>query len=202
MNIGFYSYLGAAMAYGFFSVLLLFSWGASFQGRLLVLSMMVCAIWAAVSVQFSLDAIQYLNLYQSVEILRFAALLSFLLMLSIKSIASSVRHRNYFYTVLSAVLVMSCFLVIYVNVSNDNLSVVHLTVNVVFAMIGLVTIEQLYRNLPRYRWAMKHLFIGFGAILLYDFYMYADALLFRSIDRNLWEARGAVNIVAVPLIAM
>ncbi len=36
----------------------------------------------------------------------------------------------------------------------------------------------------------------------YDFYMFADALLFKQLDTELWMARGAVNGIAVSLIAI
>ena len=75
--------------------------------------------------------------------------------------------------------------------------------NVILALIGLALIEQLYRNTSaRHRWATKYLFLGAGGIFAFDFYIYADALLFRSIDQNLWSARGVVHIVAVPLLAI
>jgi putative PEP-CTERM system histidine kinase len=72
-----------------------------------------------------------------------------------------------------------------------------------FSFIGLAIIEQLYRNTSiRHRNAIKYLCIGAGGIFAFDFYLYADALLFRAIDRQLWEARGLINLVMVPLLAI
>lgn len=66
----------------------------------------------------------------------------------------------------------------------------------------LVLIEQLYRNtaqqhLPR----LKLFYLSIGGLFAYDFYFFADALLFGRLDLNIWLARGAANSLVVPLIA-
>jgi len=68
---------------------------------------------------------------------------------------------------------------------------------------GLVIIEQLYRNTSEeHRWALKYLWIGIGAMFAYDFYMYSDAFLFQRIDNELWNARGFIHAMVVPLIGV
>lgn len=89
------------------------------------------------------------------------------------------------------------------NVHFSSLSALVVTGHVVMALIGLAIIEQLYRNTAaQHRWAMKYLFFGAGAIFAFDFYLYADTLLFRGVDQELWGARGIVHFVAVPLLAV
>jgi putative PEP-CTERM system histidine kinase len=81
--------------------------------------------------------------------------------------------------------------------------VLGITGNVMLALIGLAILEQLFRNMSeRFRWATKYLFLAAGGLFAYDFYLYADALLFRSIDQESWEARGVIHLVAVPLLAI
>jgi putative PEP-CTERM system histidine kinase len=71
------------------------------------------------------------------------------------------------------------------------------------SLIGLAIVEQLYRNTsPRHRRATKYLYLGVGVIFAYDFYLYADALLFRSIDQSLWAARGIVHMMVVPMLVI
>jgi len=71
------------------------------------------------------------------------------------------------------------------------------------ALAGLALIEQIYRNLrPDRRWAMKYLSVGLGAVFAYDLYLYSYALLLHRIDLSIWDARGVVNLMAVPLIAI
>ena len=71
------------------------------------------------------------------------------------------------------------------------------------AVAGLVLVEQIYRNTPLdQRWAIKFLCIGVGGLFVYDFYLYANGLLFKQLDGAIWSARGAVFAMVVPLIAV
>jgi putative PEP-CTERM system histidine kinase len=78
-----------------------------------------------------------------------------------------------------------------------------LAFQVLLPVAGLVLVEQVYRNTPlEHRWGIKLLCLGVGAIFAYDFFFFADALLFKRLDVNLWLARGAANAFVVPLIAV
>ena len=71
------------------------------------------------------------------------------------------------------------------------------------AITGLVLVEQIMRNSHvESRRAVKYLCIGLGMIFAYDFYLYSNALLFQGLDAGLWEARGFVNGLAVPVLAI
>ena len=75
--------------------------------------------------------------------------------------------------------------------------------HVTLAVIGIAIVEQLYRNTrPEQRWSVKFLCVGLGGLFAFDFYLYSDALLFGRIDPNIWNARGAVNALIVPLIGI
>jgi len=68
---------------------------------------------------------------------------------------------------------------------------------------GIVIVEQLYRNTSiEHRWALKYLWIGIGGMFAYDFYLYSDAFLFQRIDNELWNARGFIHAMVVPLIGV
>lgn len=68
---------------------------------------------------------------------------------------------------------------------------------------GIVIVEQLYRNTPEeQRWGLKYLWIGIGSMFAYDFYLYSDAFLFQRIDNELWNARGFIHAMVVPLIGV
>ena len=41
-----------------------------------------------------------------------------------------------------------------------------------------------------------------GLIFAYDFFMYADALLFKQVSQPIWQARGLVVSMAVPMLAV
>ena len=81
MNIGYYSYLGAAVAYGFFAILLLFSWRESLQGKLLFIIVLVSTCWTLIAVKISLHHDAYFLAYQSFEIIRYIVWYVFLLKL-------------------------------------------------------------------------------------------------------------------------
>jgi len=74
---------------------------------------------------------------------------------------------------------------------------------VLLSIIALMLVEQLYRGTaPDDRWSIKFFCLGVGAIFAYDLATYADAMLFRRIDFELWAARGFANLLTVPLIAV
>ena len=71
------------------------------------------------------------------------------------------------------------------------------------AVAGLMLVEQIMRNSHvESRRAVKYLCIGLGMIFAYDFYLYSNALLFQGLNVGLWEARGFVNGLAVPVLAI
>jgi len=71
------------------------------------------------------------------------------------------------------------------------------------AIFGLVLTEQCYRRTPApLRWHVRPLTLAFIGLFAYDVILYADAVLFRSLDENLWAARGLAQAMTVPLFAM
>lgn len=215
MNIGTYSYLGAGVAYSFFAILLLFSWRESLQGKLLFISMLVSACWAFIAAQITMHNDSFLLAYQSFEILRYIAWFAFLLKLFDTAVPSGDGLKNNQYRsyqkfvrwALPLSVGFASLLLINEVLANVFLLpgqfVFGIAGNIILALVGIAIIEQLFRNTAaRHRWAAKYLFLGASGIFVFDFYLYADALLFRSIDQGLWAARGVVHIVAVPLLAL
>jgi len=71
------------------------------------------------------------------------------------------------------------------------------------AVLGMLLVEQLYRDRSvQVRWAIKFACLGLGGMFAYDFYLYSDMLLLRELDPELWAARGLVNALTVPLLAV
>jgi len=75
---------------------------------------------------------------------------------------------------------------------------------IALALTGLVLLEQLFRNsLPGSRSAIKPLVVGLGGLFAYDLFMYSQGLLFDGLaETATWSARGVVNLLIVPLIAV
>ncbi|VAW76181.1 Two-component system sensor histidine kinase [hydrothermal vent metagenome] len=73
----------------------------------------------------------------------------------------------------------------------------------VMSIAGLVLVEQLIRNArAESRRSLKYLCMGLGALFVYDFYLYSHALLFQGVDPALWNARGFINALVVPVIGI
>lgn len=211
MILGYYSYLGAALGYGFFTVLLLFSWRSSLQGKLLTAVVIVSAVWAWLATRVATEETTLTGVYQVLEVLRYIVWYIFLLKLFEPAAQHNAGYRKFVRWALPLSVGFGVLLLTGELISGHMMSPgqfpgllsLRMTGHVLLAIIGLAIIEQLYRNTSaRHRWSIKYLFIGAGAIFAFDLYLYADALLFRSIDQELWEARGIVNLAAVPFLAI
>ncbi|WP_404362275.1 XrtA/PEP-CTERM system histidine kinase PrsK [Marinobacter sp.] len=74
---------------------------------------------------------------------------------------------------------------------------------IALALLGICLVEQIWRNSVSFgRSSVKYTCIGIAAIFIFDFFMYADALLFGQISDAFWNARGALNALVVPLFAV
>lgn len=68
-------------------------------------------------------------------------------------------------------------------------------------VLGLVAVEQLFRNLPEdARWNAKPVCLGLAGIFVFDIYHYAEAVLFGRFDPDAAQIRGLVHALALPLI--
>jgi len=203
MNLGLYSYAGAMTAYGIFAIMLMFSWRASQQAKLLTIVIFISAAWAGLAASIAHDASAHLEIYKAFEVLRYIAWYVFLLKLFDKAVTLAEGYRK-FVSMALPVSVGFASLVLLDSVTGLSSSpVLNLIGHIFLALGGLAIIEQLYRNTSlRHRWAIKYLILGTGGIFAFDFYLYADTLLFRGVDQELWEARGVINLIAVPLLVI
>lgn len=76
-------------------------------------------------------------------------------------------------------------------------------VHVVFAIVGLILTEQLYRNTPLHqRWHLKFICLALGALFAIDLLVYSKSLLYKSLDLAVWQSRGVINAMVTPLLAI
>lgn len=212
MNIGFFSYLFAFLAYAALTALLVTSWRGKSLGRLLIVASSFSAIWAGISALSALSIITFPGILQLLELGRDTSWCLFLL----KSVQSNSSQKisgllritpiNLFFVFLVVASIVTILMPLTaVITSNSNLVSrdAILGIWVTFNIIALLLLEQLFRNSAlEQRWAIKHLCIGIGCIFAYDFFMFADALLFKQLNQALWNARGIFNGLMVPLIAV
>lgn len=203
MNLGLYSYIAAAITYGFFFALLLFSWRNSLQGKLLTTVIGVSIVWAILAILISAGHSELNITYQSLEILRYIAWYIFLIKLFDTAKATNPGYQQFVHWAMFICIGFASLLLlneIFLIIKNPVPGIIG---HVLLPLAGLAIIEQLLRNTSaRHRWAIKYLVIGAGGIFAFDFYFYADAFLFRTINHELWEARGIVHFVSVPLLVI
>jgi putative PEP-CTERM system histidine kinase len=201
---GALSYAIVGVLYATLSVLLLTSWRGRDLGGCLIGATALSALWGiTLAVSTSNPTVPALVVF-SIEVLRGGAWLTFLVMLNRKIGVS----RNIGYLAHAVWLgVLLAGLVLWFGRNNFgsliNLGTVLIPGGLAIALTGLVLIEQLYRNSPpESHWGIKALALGLGGLFAYDLFLYSQGVLFDAIDANTWMARGAVNILFVPLIAL
>ena len=122
--------------------------------------------------------------------------------------AEAARYRRRTLSVLASYSVFLVMMVLYRAVSVGAISTPAgvdflLAGFLAMAIVGLVLVEQLIRNARSdSRRSVKYLCMGLGALFVYDFYLYSHALLFKGVDPALWNARGFINALVVPVIGI
>lgn len=210
MNIGFLSYSLGALAFLLLSVLMIVGWRGRQLGVLLLTATVVTTVWAALlAFQSYTDAVPAF-LIHTVEIIRIGIWLMFVQRLL--GLAAQVG-QNDSGSIFKVHLVGYGVIVLLLPIEwswpwiqsasrffDPQLKSIGY---IVLALVGMVLIEQLYRNTRHdRRWAIKLMCFAIGGLFAYDFYLYSDALLFRRVNPDLWMARGAVVVLCVPLIAV
>jgi putative PEP-CTERM system histidine kinase len=212
-SIATVSYVTAAAAYFFLSVLLLTSWRGRLHRITLTIACLLSVLWAAsISYQVSSYGQPISLLTDILEILRNASWMFFLVVLlgPFRQISHSFARQlkpTVVYGI--AVFLVLSFISLYshgeINSSYSGLLdfKTSILISVVIAIVGMILVEQLYRNTPsKQRWGIKFACLGIGGIFAYDFFLYSDALLFGYINPEIWTARGIINAIAVPLVAV
>ena len=205
---GTVSYGLAAAAFLALSVMLLTRWRLQFHGSMLLPASLMSFVWSTALAWQAASAVPSVGgLYFFFEMSR-----NFLWLVVLMRVLSglSSQHeltwtRRAVYGCTGVVLVVALVF----GVLHDLGITFAITANVLIpgmllsALAGFVLVEQVYRNTSASReWSVKFLWIGTGALFVYDFCLYSVALLFRAMPFAMWEARGAANALAVPLLAI
>jgi len=176
---------------------------------MLAVASLVSAVWSG-TVTYQAIYGGLLSFTLLLELLRSLAWFAFLLVMLRTAYKSSDRvNKNFKVTFAGlSIFVIGLMLLALYRISGGSLFEIIagndvLIGHLLISIGGLVIIEQLYRNTSEeHRWALKYLWIAIGAMFAYDFYMYSDAFLFQRIDNELWNARGFIHAMVVPLIGV
>jgi putative PEP-CTERM system histidine kinase len=209
-NIGTISYAIGSGVFLLLSLVLMTGHRGRPHKVALMLASLVSSVWMAITafsaIQESLLVVSYL-----LEPLRDLALLAFLvhiLSAAYSEPAEAARYRRRMLNVLASYSVFLVMMVLYRAVSGGAISTPAgidflLAGFLAMAIVGLVLVEQLIRNARSdSRRSVKYLCMGLGALFVYDFYLYSHALLFKGVDPALWNARGFINALVVPVIGI
>ena len=210
-NVGLYSYLTSALAYAALTVYLGISWRGRALSTPLLLASAASCLWGATIAAGTLMDYPPIKLIQLMELARNAAWLYFLVQLAVlrfdQGRAPYAARWNRWLAVAVAVALVLIYLspaiLGYLRLPPAFHSDLVFITWVALPVAGLLLIEQLFRNAGEGdRWGLKYLCFGLGGIFAFDFFMNAEGLLFRNLDPQLWQARGVINAIATPLIAI
>ncbi|PIE39132.1 MAG: PEP-CTERM system histidine kinase PrsK [Gammaproteobacteria bacterium] len=208
-NIGLYSYALATFAYVVLAIMLYLSRRGGNFGWMVIVATVISIIWAGVISWGTTTDYPPVTTIRISEWLRNGAWLYMLLTALNPRETALGPSRNMTLVFLSGMTLSLLILLLpntqlYAPISGyvNWWTVAYFTCTGI-ALCGLVAVEQVYQNASESeRWANKFLCLGLGGLFMYDFLMYADAMLFNEINSSLWQARGLVNSLAVPFIAI
>ncbi|MDC0362694.1 PEP-CTERM system histidine kinase PrsK [Halioglobus sp.] len=210
-NIGIYSYGTAMLAYAMLVILAFITRRTTPMGMPLLAASSLTTLWAsAVTLSLLLTEPKF-ELVRLTEAARNAAWLFVLF----KFIGQRIRDTDHTLATSRWVLwffactaIIFCFLFGAVPLAEDipvlssAARKASFSIWLASSILGLLLLEQLFRNSNEHElWACKHLCVGLGLVFTYDFFMYAQALLFQQLDKEVWQARGFATTMAAILIA-
>lgn len=208
MAIETISYTICAFVYLVFFAVLLTDKHRGRTKQLLLAATFASAVWSA-SISAQTIVGTYYPISQFFEILRNLAWLSFIVSMLSTAYAHSVsasKSRDKVirsFLIVFAVIVLAIYALTQVKLQTGIEGGLLIAVHLLAAITGIVLVEQLYRNMPsEQRWAIKYLCLGLVGSYVYNFYMYSDAMLYQRIDPVLWQTRGFIEALLVPLIAL
>ena len=210
------SYLGVishsigAGAYLVLGLLLLTAWRGRLQGGILVGVVLVSSVWCAAVAVHAAAGTPSTRLITVLELCRDVGW--FMFGFKILRVATSTSPSSHWYLwiewgaytlCLATVVAISSGETTYPGGAGLPSSGYVVLGFLCVSIVGWVLVEQIYRNTRReHRWAVKFLCLGVGAAFAYDFVVYAGAVLVGRVEGDLWNARGIVQAMIVPLIAV
>ena len=203
-EFGAISYAAAGVFYAVLSLLLMTSWRGRYVGGYLIAACVISAVWAVtLAVQTMNAAVPAMAMF-TLEVLRAGAWLTFLVVLLVQTGVS-----RPFRVLAHAVWIGALVCGIALWLVRDQFGIIAdsgsalIPGGLLIALAGLMLIGQLYRYSPAAsRWGIKALALGLGGLFAYDLFLYSQGLLLGVIDTTTWMARGAVNVLVIPLIAI
>ncbi|RJG49475.1 XrtA/PEP-CTERM system histidine kinase PrsK [Motilimonas pumila] len=199
--MAFISYLVAGLSYLFFAALVLATGATSKLARLLLTVAILGVVWALqVLVYFEVEwgVLSDFIMLDGLRALLWLVFLSCLTQPQEGVWQQLWRSKSCSF----AVLVWLSICLLYQFFASEWQSSCYY-LNILLAVLVLVNLERVYRNLSdENRWKVKPLALYLGLIFGYDFFFYGQAALLSQVDADLWQARGVIHALALPLLMM
>jgi putative PEP-CTERM system histidine kinase len=194
MTLSIVSYGAAAVAYGLLATLLALSRQSAGQGRWLLAAVAGTALWGVLVVATLLSSALPVPL-AAYAADGFRSLLWTLCLLA--ALPGSGREGAKRLLTFGAVLLAVLAAILPPMLGGERGALVLLG----SAVLGCLAVEQIFRNSDPAQQRVLKPFLGtIVAILGYDLFVFADAVLVDSLDPNLWGARGLVAVLGVPVL--
>ncbi|MBL7004557.1 MAG: PEP-CTERM system histidine kinase PrsK [Gammaproteobacteria bacterium] len=211
LSIGFMSY---SISFGVYLVMLaIFIIGQrdSPKGKPFIALIGVSVVWSGLLLLSQLGASFAFEFVVVAELLRSMAWI-FVLQFAMGDYSSKKEALN-FKNLLSPINLFIILLISFVAlIFNQNISLaldienaifIELLLQFLFPVIGLVIVEQLYRNtIKEERGTVQILCLSAASVFIYDVFVYSNALLWSELNYDYWGARGIINILILPLLVL
>ena len=204
LDLGFVSYGLAATSFLILTLLLLTSWQGRSQGARLVVACAVTSAWAAL-LAFGSDRVDLsLPMVLLAESLRYGAWFVVLTGLTRSAgLAGGLSRAVHAAWIGGVALAFGLPALVGAGVPIPAPMLLIVGVGLLMALLGLVLLEQVYRNSrAQGRYAIKFFVIAMGVMFAYDLFLYSQAQLLKSVDAVTWSARGFVVAMTVPMLAL
>ena len=206
LTIGLVGHVLGAGAFLLLVIPLARHWRGRLQGSLLLAACLFSGVWMAVAACHAWMGQPPALLVALFEVIRSLGWIAFLAAMIWSGPVGWKSPSRKLYILLTGVL---CLFVVggLLNVRPDALALDIITpgliVGLCLSIMGILLTEMLLRSTRDGNlWYSKFLCFATGVIFAYDLFIYAEAILFRGIDTTLLEARGYVQAMAVPMLAI
>ncbi|MDK9557696.1 PEP-CTERM system histidine kinase PrsK [Marinobacter sp. M216] len=202
------SHVAAALTFGLLAILVATRYVRRDVDRALFLAAIVTTLWSSALVMQSLLGYPGFFIRYLLELLRYAAWIILLFAMLRNafhqgSLTGQLKQVLGISTTILLILLLGFGILEYVFGLSILNGKTRLLGQIALSLLGLSLVEQIWRNSPGFgRSSIKYLCIGVATLFAFDFFMYADALLFGQVADSFWNARGFVNALLVPLFAI
>jgi len=210
-DIGFITFALAGLSYAALAVFLILNRENRYEGLWLTIAVIVSALWSFSMGAFFLK-INIVNYFLPVlEILRGLTWIIFFSLLLARLWALQGNKNLEKYLKLYMILFLGIIFFISLFDLGFILGYWHFRLPeeygiysiLIICIVIFLLIENLYRNSAQEgRWGIKLLLLGVATLYIYDFLLFADTLLFKAMGQKLFEARGMINFIIVPILAI